>query len=233
MNHKKIIFPAFIAISFFLSGCVSRSIQMINDNGHAANCEASGIGIIGAPAAYAMTEECINKYKQAGYREADAPKISQTTATSTQSTPIAPLSFSSKDQTFKITLDSGWMPLLVPNQSPQLSLKNPTADTYLIINTNNISDISDWGAYSENTKTRLTGNLTNSTFSDFEKIKVNGFDALQGEIGGTLKNGLKVRYVLTTLKTNEKIIQILTWTTESRFNQVKRDLQNIPNNLSF
>ena len=222
-----------ISLSFILGGCVSRSVQMVNDSGQAANCGSAGLGLIGAPVAYAMTEDCINKYKVAGYREAGSPPISSVTPNTAPIAAQSPSTFTSKDESFKISLYSGWIPLSLPNQSPQLSLKNIANDTYLIVNSNNLSDVSDWTLFAENAKAKFVNNLTDSSTTPYEKLKIGEFDALRAEIGGTLKNGLKVRYLNTVLKTDKKIIYFVSWTTESRFPLVKNELSNIPYGLKF
>lgn len=48
-------------------------------------------------------------------------------------------------------------------------------------------DIQDWRGFAESLRTRLVNNLSQSTSSITQSIRVNGFDALRVDIGGGVK----------------------------------------------
>ena len=64
---KKVV----VAISVFLSGCVSYSDPLINADGHVVNCQNSGFGLLGAPLAAHASNTCIESWKTVGYVELD------------------------------------------------------------------------------------------------------------------------------------------------------------------
>ena len=210
---------------------------MVNDKGQVANCSGTGWGLIGAPLTYAMSQDCISKYQAAGFREAGSPTPATSSATTVVTPPqpasTSPTTVSGKDAFFKITLPAGWTTTPPPNQSYQLAARNSTIGAYLLISSVNASDVADWIPFTENLKTKLIGNLSQVSSSETQKIKVNGFDALRADIGGTLKNGLKVHYLGTVLKTEKNLVYLLSWTTESKFSSARGEMEQLPSAMQF
>ena len=130
---------------------------------------------------------------------------------------ITPTTVAGKDGFFKITLPAGWATVTPPNPSYQLAARNPDAETYLVVSSVKTADIADWQAFTETLKGKLIGNLTQSTSSETVKIRVNGFDALRADIAGTLKNGARVHYLSTVVKTDQNLVYLLSWSLESKF----------------
>ena len=61
----------------FLSGCVSMNTMMVNPTTNETQpCHAWGFGWIGVPVALVAHNNCVNKFKEAGYVPADEIKIS-------------------------------------------------------------------------------------------------------------------------------------------------------------
>ncbi len=94
-----------------------------------------------------------------------------------------------------------------------------------------VADRLDWQTFAESLKVKLMGNLSQSTSSEMQKIKVNGFDALQVDIGGTLKNGMKVHYLETFIKTDKQLVQILIWCFESKFMAYRSEFESLAGGL--
>lgn len=63
---KKLVF--IISVMLFSTGCISKHTIMVNDQGHAINCSASGWGWAGAPMAAIHHSRCIEIMKDRGYR---------------------------------------------------------------------------------------------------------------------------------------------------------------------
>lgn len=225
------LLPALLLIS----GCASTSTQMVNDKGQVANCGASGWGWIGAPMALAMSQDCIAKYQAAGFHEAGTPTPagSAPATAGTTMAPTSPTTVAGKDGFFKITLPAGWMQTPSPNPSYQLAARNPAAETYLVISSVKTADITDWQTFAESMKAKLIGNLTQSTSSETAKIKINGFDALRADIGGTLKNGAKVHYLGTIIKTDQNLVYLLSWSLESKFAANRSEFEALPSALQM
>jgi hypothetical protein len=61
----------------FLSACVSQNTVLMNSRGQTVQCRNWGVGILGAPIAYAEHQECVKSANAAGYtinREIPDPK---------------------------------------------------------------------------------------------------------------------------------------------------------------
>ena len=231
---------SFFPIVIIVAGCASTSTQMVNDKGQVGNCGAWGFGIIGAPAALISTQNCIEKYQAAGFREAGSPQpagagspSAQTPSNNAQVLPTTPTTMLSKDGSFKITLPAGWIQAPPPFPSQQLFAKNSLIDAGLLMTSVNSADVQDWQAYAESQRVKMIGNLSQSTSSEIRKIKVNGFDALQADIGGTLKSGVKIHYLGTFIKTDKQFIQLLTWCFESRFSANRAEFESLPAGLQM
>ena len=231
---------SFFPIVIIVAGCASTSTQMVNDKGQVGKCEAWGFGIIGAPAALISTQNCIEKYQAAGFREAGSPQpagagspSAQIPVNNAQALPTTPTTMLSKDGSFKITLPAGWIQAPPPSPSQQLFAKNSLIDAGLLMTSVNSDDVQDWQTYAESQRVKMVGNLSQSTSSEIRKIKVNGFDALQADIGGTLKSGVKIHYLGTFIKTDKQLIQLLTWCFESRFAANRNEFESLPAGLQM
>jgi hypothetical protein len=69
-----------------LSGCVSQ-VQLANDKGQTAQCNAAGLGLITAAVAASGQKDCIDRYQNQGYHQvpmpgSDAAKAPDATPTS-------------------------------------------------------------------------------------------------------------------------------------------------------
>ena len=74
-----------------LGGCVSQ-VQLANNKGQTAQCNAAGLGLIGAAVAASGQKDCIERYQGQGYHQVPLPASAAgtTTATATAATPGAP-----------------------------------------------------------------------------------------------------------------------------------------------
>jgi len=233
MTKKTITSLTLVPVLLLIGGCASISTQMVNDKGQVANCSASGWGWLGAPMAMASSQDCIAKYQAAGFHEAGAPAPigTQTATGATALMPVAPTTpttLAGKDGFFKITLPAGWIQTTPPNPSYQLAARNPVAETYLVISSVKSTDIADWQVFAESMKAKLMSNLTQSVSSETVKIKVNSFDALRADISGTLKNGAKVHYLGTIIKTDQNLVYLLSWSLESKFVANRSEFETLP-----
>lgn len=230
---KRQILCIVLPIILTVAGCASTSTQMVNSDGQVANCGAWGVGIIGAPAALISTQNCITKYEAAGYHESGSPQPTgagssgQVSVNNSQASLGTPTTILSKDGSFKITLRSGWIQSSPTAVTQQLSAKNTLMDAGLQVSSVNSADIQDWSLYAESLRMKLVGNLNESTSSELRKITVNGSNALQYDIGGTLKNGTKVHYLNTIVRTDKQLVYLVSWCFESRFAANRRELELI------
>lgn len=137
----------------------------------------------------------------------------------------------SKDESFKITLPGGWIQG-TPSPSQQLVAENHLIDADLSIKSFNSADMQDWKSYLESGMAKLSGKLSQSTSYQLRKIKVNGFNALQADISGTI-DGIKAHYIVTLIKTDKKFIQLLIWCMESSFAANRKELESIASGLQI
>jgi hypothetical protein len=70
-----------------LCGCVSQ-VQLVNDKGQTAQCNAAGLGIVTSVIAAAGQKDCIDRYQNQGYHKA-ADSNSSAAATSSPTETVA------------------------------------------------------------------------------------------------------------------------------------------------
>ena len=220
-----------LALLGAIGGCVSTSTQMVNDDGLAVNCGAWGIGLIGAPAALISTNECVKKYKAAGYHETGSPVAVNSTAAAQPAT--SPITLTSKDGAFKLYLPAGWVQATPPSQAYQFYTRNQTLDAGLLVSTVDAKDIQDWQLYAESLRLKLASNLTQATLSEPEKTVVNGLEAFRAEVTGVAKNGLKLHYLSTLIKADRYMIYLVSWSLESKFESNKVALMQLANGVQL
>lgn len=226
-------------LPLMLTGCVSTSTLMVNDSGQSAHCDEQGWGWIGAPMALSMHQDCMQKYQAAGFHEAPAGTTAPAgygAQTFKSTDPTSPYNkiVPSKDGSFKITLPPGWVQVPPPDESYfQLAARDTLSYNYLLISDVNTADVSDWQLFSAKMKEKVISTLTDAKASETSTIKVNGYDALRADISGTLKNGLKVHYLATVLKTDKKLVYVLSWTKESNFDSAKSEMEHFPWTVDF
>jgi len=233
LQQKSFQLLTYISLPILLAGCVSTSTQMLNDKGQVANCGANGLGVIGAPAAYLMSQECISKYEAAGFRRADSPKVNASAPTPAtppiNTTALIPTTLSDKDGTLKIELPAGWESAPITLATVKIAAKNSSNGGQLVISTTNLLDIKDWLQYSESLRAKLANSLQDVSNPELVKIKVNGLDALRAEISGSTKAGIKVHYLTTVIKSSDRLIYVVSWSPESRFSLLKAEFESLAN----
>jgi hypothetical protein len=70
------------ALLSILGGCVSQ-VQLANDKGQTAQCNAAGLGIVTAAVAASGQKDCIERYQSQGYHQVPLPASSGAATTST------------------------------------------------------------------------------------------------------------------------------------------------------
>lgn len=74
------------ALLSMLGGCVSQ-IQLANDKGQTAQCNAAGLGIVTSAIAASGQKSCVERYESQGYHQVPLPSSSSATATTSTSAP--------------------------------------------------------------------------------------------------------------------------------------------------
>ena len=71
----------FLELPLAISGCAILSKVMIDEQGRQVRCGASGVGVIGTPAAAIVYQQCVDRYRSLGFMELeefdqkDGPKV--------------------------------------------------------------------------------------------------------------------------------------------------------------
>jgi hypothetical protein len=216
-----------------LAGCASTSTLMINDQGQFADCGTWGVGPMGAAAALLRTQDCINGYRAAGYRETGLPAAVGPQQATTPDTTAPPVTLPSADGRFRITLPAGWTQLAPPSAAYQLYARNPVIDSGLLISSIDREGIRDWEAHAQSLRAKLADSVSRSTSSGVERIRINGFDALRVDIGGELINGAKLHYLGTAINTGQKLIWLVAWCGEPRFAENRGELEKLAAGLQL
>jgi hypothetical protein len=78
-------FAVSAALLSILGGCVSQ-VQLANNKGETAQCNAAGVGLIGAVVASTGQKDCIDRYQQQGYHQVALPASSAATPSTATAT---------------------------------------------------------------------------------------------------------------------------------------------------
>jgi hypothetical protein len=140
-----------------------------------------------------------------------------------------------RDGSFYVSLPTGWLSLPIPPnayQSVRFNATNPSTDGNVMIETFNAADITDWVTWTNANILRLTSTMGSPTTTPLQHIKVNGLDAVQGEVSGIL-NGGKWHYMVTAFKTDKYYYIVKAWTFESEFDAQRDEFSQLPNGIHF
>jgi hypothetical protein len=74
------------ALLSILGGCVSQ-VQLANDKGQTAQCNAAGLGLVTSVIAASDQKSCIERYQSQGYRQVPLPASSAAATTSAAAAP--------------------------------------------------------------------------------------------------------------------------------------------------
>lgn len=168
--------------------------------------------------------------------EAQAP-IALTARTGPGSTPTSPVRMASaNNSTITVLLGPGWKKTAttIDNKpSFRIHATNASVDAGLLILANSTADVENLGSFSEAHRARMVAALSNATASELTKLKIQGLDALQGEVAGSDKSGLKVRYLNTYVQGEKEVATISIWTTESAFSANRAEFESVLSGLRF
>jgi hypothetical protein len=78
MELRKVVTSA--ALLSIVSGCVSQ-VQLANDRGQTAQCNAAGLGIVSSVIAASDQKSCIERYQSQGYHQVPPPSSSAAATT--------------------------------------------------------------------------------------------------------------------------------------------------------
>jgi hypothetical protein len=101
-----------------------------------------------------------------------------------------------------------------------------------MISTHDAIDI-EVNAYMGERRNKMLEKLTQATSTEIQKTKVNNFDAFRLEIKGITSGGVKVHYLFTLIKTNNKLFHLVAWSTESKFEENRVEFEQLASAMQF
>jgi hypothetical protein len=148
--------------------------------------------------------------------------------TKAQPVNTGPITVKGRDGFAELSLPAGWAEGDAPeNAGMQLLAVNAKSEAYVEVVGESREDLT-WtlAEYGDKIRGNMAKKGTNTSQTDWEAIKVAGFDARQCELHMTLK-GMKLGYLITVVQTPGRYYQILAWTLDSRFDANKPSMQKI------
>ena len=214
----------YLFLVVMLSGCASVSTPMKSADGKVINCGASGFGLIGAPAAVIMKENCVSEAREKGFVPLD------------ETPSVMPVSNASP-YTGKVTLSlpDGWARKPPPANVANVIVyaTNATLDAYVMVNYDPKKDITDVAQYAETRKASQLSRLGEPSSTEMIRTEIQGHKAYSTEIEGVLRaSNVRNHFITTVIDGTDEIIRFGVWTTAANFSpRVKKQLGEIRNGL--
>jgi ASC-1-like (ASCH) protein len=141
----------------------------------------------------------------------------------------------SKNKRVQVTLPSGWDSATLPNVSDRLiQARCPGKNAFVIVVAEPKQDLKHNSVkeYAETMQKLKAGKKTieDRTVSEPKALKINGQDALQFEVRGTLKN-VKLTYLETYIDLPAHWTCVTNWTTPSHWDEAQDDFRAIYESL--
>jgi hypothetical protein len=160
--------------------------------------------------------------------------ISLSTRLTTTSAPIAQATIPPEAEAFsnKLTSDDGSVSVRLPDDwrenksvleqvdTPvEIGASAPSEEEFLILAASPRSDVpASLASISENRARKIASLNENGTFSEALGLQINGNDAIQREVRTTIED-VDLVYLLTIIEGDERLVEVLLWTTPSNWSQ--------------
>jgi hypothetical protein len=134
----------------------------------------------------------------------------------------------SADGTERITAPASWKSLPELNKAASLAAGSGVQEEYLIVLSENKTDLSDFTLekHHQFTRDHTVGKLKDGSATSSTQLTIDGHPALQDEISGT-SDKTNIVFLHTTVDQGKYIHQILAWTLKSRWEAKKARLQEV------
>lgn len=141
----------------------------------------------------------------------------------------------SKDGRVALKLPGGWEATELKNAKGVFQAKSDAKDAFVLV----ISEPKENFAYKSVGQyaarilelERAKSGLTDRTVSNPTKLKVNGADAVQYEVRGTMANGTKVVFAKTFIESPTRWNQVMCWTVPSHLQECQDDFKVLRDTL--
>ena len=198
---------------------------MKHADGRVINCSAAGFGVIGAPAALVMRENCVSNARASGFAPiGEAPSS-------------APVELSQYAGNATIALPAGWTKTPAPaayGASAIAYAKNASYDAYMLLSRADKSAIIDLKAFAETKRGAQLAKLKDATASDVRPIDVSGHTAYEADIDGVVAaNGVKYKFRNTVIDAGADVIMLSVWLPVSNYSgDMKAVVDRLPAGVS-
>lgn len=134
----------------------------------------------------------------------------------------------SADGNSRLDVPEDWNELGNLNDAAEIQVGNKSKEQYLIVLTENKTDLTDYTLrkHHQTTRAAMLKKMSDSSASEMAELTINGHPAFQDEISGTQEN-TPIVFLHTTIETDEGYHQILAWTMKSRWNKSKGELAEV------
>lgn len=134
----------------------------------------------------------------------------------------------STDGQSQVTVPTGWSAQHELHESAELQAGDPAHSLYIIVLTDPKSNYSGMTLeeHAQSTLQVLTKNMSSTETKGPTRLTINGYPALQYELGGVMKN-VKVAYLHTTVETPKNFQQIIAWTLQSQWGKNQKLLRDV------
>lgn len=132
-----------------------------------------------------------------------------------------PTILKSPDGKFQLTVPAGWQERPALNAQASIKAANLMQETYVMLITENKFDFANdmtLDRFTDITRSAMVKKVAEGDASSSEPVTINGNEGRQYTLEGVV-SGVKLSYLVTTVKTASNYHQIIAWTLRSRIDQ--------------
>jgi len=135
----------------------------------------------------------------------------------------------STDGKFQVSVSDEWQTETTLNKLASIQVSNTGSEMYLIVITEPKRDFPrgyKLSAFTNIVRDQMLKTVSDAEATTPESVSVSGNSAMRYELSGTV-NGIKAKYMNTTVETKDHFHQVLCWTRDSKFSTNKPGLLEV------
>jgi hypothetical protein len=139
----------------------------------------------------------------------------------------------STDGKIEVTVPNSWKVENLNNYVAVLEVANLSKEQYLLIISESIEDFAEDtkpSDYIQLVLQNIQNVSTNPVASELKDLKINGYDASQCDVSAEIEK-MKIKYLLTVIKSEDQFIQVLAWSLQSKYDENKATLESVSNSV--
>ena len=132
----------------------------------------------------------------------------------------------------ELTVPGGWVAnKRMPGKDIQLVATDSKSGSFVMVVSEDKKVVGlEMKDYADKVIANMENRGADGSHTDWESVKVNGRDALRCDLHLTVRQ-VKLAYVVTIIETDDRLHQVLAWTTEDSFKKLKPDLSKLADGL--